>query len=269
MIAVLRDLPAYRQLADLRAQLWYAYRAQVVLEIISLVLQIYLLRMVWTAVYAGQAVAPSPDLQTLIAYLTLAQLQVWVIAPKLSWIIEERIRDGTIAIDLARPVPYLPQLLAQQVGDTAGSLPFIAAALPVVWLTGSLQPPASPQAAALYVVSLALAYAVAVLIGLAIGLIAFWTLEFSGFIVMYWSINAFFSGALVPLSFFPPWLRAVADLLPFQTQAYLPVSIYLGQMEGEAAWRALGVQAAWVVLLVAIVQVGWRRAMRRVVVQGG
>ena len=25
--------------------------------------------------------------------------------------------------------------------------------------------------------------------------------------MMYWVVNAFFSGALVPLSFFPPWLR--------------------------------------------------------------
>lgn len=269
MSTMVSNLPAYVQLAGMRAQTLYAYRFQVVLELASMVLQIYLLRMVWTAVYAGQASAPGIDLGTLISYLTLAQIQTWVMQPNLGWAIEERIRDGTVAIDLARPVPFLPQMLAQQVGETAGLLPFVAVALPVALLVGGLQPPASPAAAGLYAVSLALAYLITVLIGVALGLIAFWTLEFSGFMMMYTFINAFFSGALVPLTFFPAWLRTLAELLPFQTQAFLPVSIYLGQLQGEAAARAIGVQLVWVVLLAAVIRLGWGRAVRRVIVQGG
>ena len=264
-----RALPAYVQLVSMRVQTLLAYRFRLALDLISLALQIYLLRMVWTAVYAGQETVGGIALPTLITYLTLAQLQTWVMQPELAWEIEDRIRDGKVAIDLARPVPYLPQLLAQQVGSTAGLALLVVAALPVALLVGSLQPPASLQAGLLYLVSLTLAYLITVLIGLIIGLIAFWTLEFGGFMMMYSFINAFFSGALMPLTFFPAWLRAVAELLPFQTQAFLPISIYLGQLQGAAALRALGVQAVWVLLLAGLVNVVWRRAMRRVIVQGG
>ena len=253
----------------MRIQSIYAYRFRVALALLSLVLQIYLLRMVWTAVYAGQETVAGLSLGTLITYLTLAQIQTWAIYPELAWEIEDRIRDGKVAIDLARPVPYLPQLLAQQAGSTAGLLPLVAAALPLALLVGSLQPPASPMGGLLYLVSLVLAYLITVLIGLAIGLIAFWTLEFGGFMMMYSFVNAFFSGALMPLTFFPPWLRTLAEVLPFQTQAFLPISIYLGQLQGESALRAIGVQVLWIILLGSLVHVVWTRAMHRVIVQGG
>lgn len=262
-------LPAYLQMMSMVARIAYVYRFDMIVYMVAMVLQIYLLRVVWTAVYAGRESAAGLDLTTLISYLTLAQIQTTVLLPDLAWRLHRRVREGTIAIDLTRPVPFLPQLLAQTAGDTAGYLPFAALALPLAMLAGGLQTPASTTAAILYLLSLVLAYLVTALIGLLIGLIAFWTLEFSGFMIMYRFVNAFLAGALVPLTFFPPWLRTLAELLPFQTQAFLPVSIYLGQAQGEAALRAIGVQAFWVVLLAGLAQVGWRRAMGRVIVQGG
>ena len=265
----LRNLPAYLQLTSMVVQTAYAYRFEIVLYMVSMVLQIYLLRVVWTAVYAGRESVAGLPLPALITYLTLAQVQTTLLMPDLAWRLHRRVREGTIAIDLARPAPFLSQLLAQTVGDTAAYLPFAALAFPLAALAGNVQPPASPAAALLYLVSLALAYLVTVLIGLLIGLLAFWTLEFSGFMLMYRFVNAFFAGALVPLTFFPDWLRTVAELLPFQTQAFLPVSIYLGQLQGADALGAVGVQAVWVALLAGLAGFGWRRAMYRVVVQGG
>jgi ABC-type uncharacterized transport system permease subunit len=61
----------------------------------------------------------------------------------------------------------------------------------------------------------------------------------------------------------------LAELLPFQTQANIPVSIYIGRLEGVDALRGLVVQAVWVVLLGIVVRFVWSRALRRVVIQGG
>ena len=52
-------------------------------------------------------------------------------------------------------------------------------------------------------------------------------------------------------------------------EVFLPVAIYLGQVEGPAALRAIGVQLFWVAALCALVRVGWARALRRTIVQGG
>jgi len=74
---------------------------------------------------------------------------------------------------------------------------------------------------------------------------------------------------LIPLWFMPGWLRASVEWLPFQAQVYTPVSIYLGQTRGGEAAALVAVQLAWVVVLVVLLELVWRRARYRVVVQGG
>jgi ABC-type uncharacterized transport system permease subunit len=132
-----------------------------------------------------------------------------------------------------------------------------------------MQPPASPAAAVLYTLSFGLAYAIMVLIGLVIGLGSFWTFEIWGFVSIHRLVSAFFGGALMPLWFFPSQLRAVADWLPFQSMVFVPIALYLGQLTGADAVRAIALQLLWVLALYVAVQTIWRHALRRVVVQGG
>ena len=73
----------------------------------------------------------------------------------------------------------------------------------------------------------------------------------------------------MPLWFFPTSLRVVADWLPFQSMLFVPIAIYLGQLSGGEAVRAIAVQLLWVLALYVAVQAVWRHAMRRVVMQGG
>ncbi len=261
--------PAYLQLAGMWPQILYAYRANTAFNLLSILLQIYLLRAVWTAVYAGHAVAGGIPLHTLVTGLTLANLQLWVMFPFIAEFLQDRVRDGTVAFDLARPLSFMGQMLAQQVGSTAGMAPFVIVALPLALLLGALQPPASPGAALLYLAGLILSYLVTILIGLLLGLVAFWTVELTGFLLMYRLVSLFFSGALVPVQFFPAPLHLLATLLPFQAQASLSVSIYLGTLHGATVAGTLGLQLFWVVALYALAHLIWRRALRRTVIQGG
>jgi len=224
---------------------------------------------IWTAVYADRGTVDGVELRELISFITLAQLQLWVMSPLIAEYIQERVHDGKIALDLARPVPFLGQLLAHQLGATASYLPFVLLAVPFAFVLGGFVPPASWSAGLLYLLSLALGYLVSVLLGMLLGLVSFWTMQIWGIIDIYAYTNQFFTGALVPLWFFPAWLRRVADLLPFQAQAFIPLSIYVGQIPAHEIPAALGIQVSWVVVLFALVWAVWQRAMRRVVIQGG
>jgi ABC-2 type transport system permease protein len=226
-------------------------------------------KVIWTAVYVGRDTAGGVELHELIAFITLAQLQVWLMFPVIAEYLQERVQDGKIALDLARPVPFLGQLLAHQLGGTLSYLPFVLLAAPFALVLGGSVPPVSLTAGLLYLLSLTLGYLVSVLLGMLIGLVSFWTMQIWGIIDIYDYTNQFFTGALVPLWFFPVWLRQVADLLPFQAQAFIPLAIYTGQVPEQEIPGALGVQALWVVLLFGLVWVVWWRAMRRVVIQGG
>jgi ABC-2 type transport system permease protein len=167
-------------------------------------------------------------------------------------------------------VPFLGQLLAQQVGATIGFLPFLMAAVPFAFILGNLGPPVSPAAAVAYLVSLLLAYAIGTLIGLLMALVAFWTVQTLGVQVIYNFAAAFFGGALVPLYFFPKALRAVAEFLPFQAQVFIPLSMYTGSIAGIGAIaQAFAIQLFWVGVLGLIVWLLWRRAQRIVTVYRG
>lgn len=266
---LLAQLPAYAKVATLTTQRVFAYRTNLLFDAIGLFLQIFLLKVVWTAIYADRAAVDGVDLVTLLTYLTIANIQIWVVWPETTWFLQQKIRDGKIAQDLARPVSLIGQLLGHQIGSTLVFLPLAILALPVAFFVGALGPPASIEAGLLYVVSVILAYGVVTSMGLLMGMIAFWLLEIGGIHAIYRFLNLFFAGALVPLWLFPGPVRTVAELLPFQTQANIPVSIYIGRLSGDDALRGLLIQAVWVVLLALLVRVIWSRAMRKVVVQGG
>ncbi len=270
MTALGASLPAYRKLASLRLQTTFAYRGEVIGGLFVVLLRILLLSAVWTAAYAGRTTVDGVALPDLITFVTLGNLQLVFMRPMLVWYVQDQIHEGQIGLDLARPVPFLGQLFAQQVGATVGLLPFVVLSLPLAFFVGNLAPPASPVAAVAYLASLLLAYLIATLIGLLMGLVAFWTVQSLGIGVIYEFATQFFGGALVPLFFFPPLLRTVAELLPFQTQVFIPISIYLGATaEPPAIARALGLQVFWVGALAVLAWFVWQHAKRVVTIYRG
>lgn len=83
------------------------------------------------------------------------------------------------------------------------------------------------------------------------------------------AITNFFSGALVPLAFFPGWLEKLSLLLPFQGIVYIPASIYLGRLEGLQALQSVGLQLLWIIVLWLGARLMWNWAVRQVTINGG
>ena len=79
----------------------------------------------------------------------------------------------------------------------------------------------------------------------------------------------FLSGFLVPVAFFPGWLRAVAAASPFPAMVQLPVDVFLGHEDGGGIATVLATQVTWLVVLLGAGRVVGARALRKVVVQGG
>ena len=270
MIGFAAQLPAYRKLAGLQLKMTFAYRSALIGGLIVVLLRIALLKVVWTAAYAGRPTVEGVELPSLLTFITLANLQLVLMRPMLVWYVQRRIHEGQIALDLVRPVPLLGQLFAQQLGATAGLVPSVVLGVPFAMLLGNLTAPASPVAAVAYLVSLALAYLISILIGLLMGLIAFWTVQSLGVGVIYEFATQFFGGALVPLAFFPPLLLGVARLLPFQALVSTPVSIYTGEITGTGDLAgAFALQLVWAAALALIVGWVWRYARRVITVHGG
>ncbi len=268
-MSVARNLPAWVAIAKTSIRYHFAYRLNAFTSIFLIGLQIYLLTVVWRAAYGDRTEVDGIAIGQVMVYLTLANLQVHYLRQELDGDIEGRIRLGQISFDLTRPVDYPSQLMAAAIGDMIGKLPMMLVAFPVAMIAGELGVPASAAAGWGYAASLVLAWIVAMLLNLTIGLVSFWTLEMNGFRMIYTLIGNFATGALIPLWFMPDLLRGFIQLLPFQAIAFVPVSIYVGAPATGAIWSALLVQVVWVGILILGVRWIWSQAFRRTVIQGG
>jgi ABC-2 type transport system permease protein len=264
-----RNFPALVAIARMQMRIFYTYRLNAAMAIVMTGVQIYLLTVVWKAAYGDRTEVDGITIGQLLVYLTLAQLQMRFLQTEIATDIEGRIRMGQIGFDLSRPVAYPGQLLAAALGTMIGGLPMLVIAFPVALIAGELRAPASMEAGFGYAAALLLAWAVAALLNLLIGLISFWTLEMNGFRMIYYLVGNFATGALVPLWFMPDLLRSFFQLLPFQAIAFVPVSIYVGAPATGAIWTALLLQAMWVGILILVIRWIWSRAFKHAVIQGG
>lgn len=268
-MSIRANLPAWIELAKSTVRWQYMYRFNVFMGIVLTSVTVYLLTIVWTAAYGGLAAVSGIGLRQTLIYLTIANLQLYFLQSDLAGDIQGRIREGSISFDLSRPVGYPSQLMAAATGDVIGQLPMMLVAIPAAFIVGELGWPASWAAGFGYLASLFFAWLISQQLSILIGLVSFWTLETTGFSMMYRLIGNFCTGALIPLWFMPDAMRAVVQVLPFQSIAFVPVSIYIGEPATGSLGTALLLQAFWAVAMVAVIRLAWTRAFRHTVIQGG
>ena len=260
--------PAWLEIARISARSVSAYRFGYLTSLLSLALQLFMLRAVWMAIYDGRDALNGIPAETQVIFISIALLQRLLLQMFIDWTIQGQVTSGKVALDLIRPLGFVQQMIARQAGRTFGHLPFVLIMIPVALIIGSLRMP-DPANILPYLGSLVLAYGVSLLTFLLVGMMAFWIMHVNAIRVILHLLTDFLGGVMVPLWFMPDALRFVLELLPFQAILFLPASIYAGQVTGTDLVKPFAVQLVWIGLLSLVVRMVWRRAQHRIVVQGG
>jgi ABC-2 type transport system permease protein len=79
----------------------------------------------------------------------------------------------------------------------------------------------------------------------------------------------FFAGNYIPLPFFPESIKKIVEFSPFGAMANAPLRIYSGDIEGTDAILKIGLQLFWFAVLLFFGKGLIKKALRRVVAQGG
>ena len=180
-----------------------------------------------------------------------------------------RIRDGSIATDLARPLDPQRYWLAFDLGRAPyhflfrGVLPFIVGAI-----VFELHYP-TPLDVLGFVVSVAFAVVVSFGFRFLYNASAFWLVDVRGVVTVSITVVVFFSGMVLPLSFFPSWLRTIAHALPFASILQTPIDVWLGKYSGAALAGVLALQVFWAFVLLSLGRFALSAGSRKLVVQGG
>jgi ABC-2 type transport system permease protein len=98
---------------------------------------------------------------------------------------------------------------------------------------------------------------------------AFWLTDIRGVVTLSLTVSLFFSGMILPLAFFPTWLRAIAHGLPFASIVQTPIDIWLGKHHGGGLAGILALQVMWAVALFALGRLTLRLGGKKLVIQGG
>ncbi len=244
------------------------YRIEVLTEIGSLVLRIYILRALWTALYAQNAAPVNLPLHSMITYATVAMLMSLILEVDGTRLIREKVREGTIATDLMKPISVPLYFFSDGLGQTLLHALLVIPSLLCALLLVHIDVP-SPATFAAFLLAFAIGYGVNFFLNFLMNSIAFWTLEtFAAQLIVRWASDLL-SGQIIPLTLFPGILGRIVFALPFAAIYSTPLLIYVGVIP-PAQWAAsIATQVMWLAVFAILSTLVWRAASNRVVIQGG
>jgi ABC-2 type transport system permease protein len=251
------------------AKRFFTYRANIFAGLMTVLFTLGARYALWAALFATGNAQQSSLLETMTYFVIHDLVQVWS-ASRYGDAIGADIRSGDIAQRLIKPYPYHLQLAASfhatsVTATLTRTMPMLIAAL--LWI--GLLPPVSAAAFLAFLLTAVLGGVIHSLVDLIIGYTAFWLTD-------YWHLSWFkralfmlFGGAILPLWFYPEWLRAVCGYLPFQYVVYQPMAVYLGRVPSGQIIPSFAMQLFWIAVLFLLERAVWKLTQRKLTVQGG
>lgn len=227
---------------------------------------------VWIAVFQQRSTVAGFTYPMMITYLLISQTinNIYAFKNDASRTISTKIRKGTIVFDLLRPVDFVNARLSENLGQTLLQVIFSFCMLGVFSLFfPELSGPASVGHFCLFVISLVLSYIIMLSVCLLSGLLSFWLMNNWGIRNVRMALVSFLSGALVPISMLPGWMRVILEYLPFKGIIYTPTMIYMGQYGGNEMLLQLCLQLFWAAFMWIGTRMLFAKAVKRVTVNGG
>jgi ABC-2 type transport system permease protein len=266
----LSTLSPYLAVVSARFRMTLQYRAAALAGMSVQLFWGFILVMLFTAFYHSTT-APQPmTLPQVVTYIWLGQALLAFLPWDSDPDVRIMVRSGTLVYELLRPLDlqalWFWRAVAYRVARAAlRAVPMFVIA---VLLLG-MQPPASWAAAGAWL----LATVGAVLLSCAFtGILTIsllWTISGEGLQQLTVAAVLLFSGALVPLPFFPDWAQRILDFLPFRGLIDIPFRLYLGHLPAGHVFALFASQLAWTIAMLAVGRALIALGTRRMVLQGG
>jgi len=213
---------------------------------------------------AGGSIGQSPD--SVLWYIAITE---WVVfsAPIVMIQMEEDIRRGDVAYQIARPASWLGARFAHGLGTLAVRAPaMLVVAFASAWLFAGA--PEKPAALAVGVAFGFIAAAVMTLFHVGIGVFAFWLGDIAPAYWIWQKLLFVLGGMLVPLRFYPDAFVFVAKLTPFPSLLAGPASLATSAPLMSAGALLLTL-VLWTAIAGVVARVVFGRAVKQLQLNGG
>jgi len=262
------DWPAYRALALMGLRSVLTYRLSFVIGLLGAVFQLLASLALWPVVDGGDRAVGGYSWPEIRTYLVVCFVCGTLVSNYADLQMARRIRSGMVALDLTKPLDYQRSRFCETLGYAAAELMTAVVVCGAVVAVEGIQVPDGTHLL-LAVLSLAAVVPTKFVLAFVCGLLCFWTQNYLGVTWTRTAISNLLSGALLPLAFYPGWLAAVADLLPFKGIASTPALIFAGRADVAESLGLLAQQWVWVVVLWFGARAWWSVASRQLTIYGG
>ena len=254
----------YRQLFTAQFQAAAQYRIQFLLWMLFSVIRPTIFLAAWVAVARARGGAvegfSAADFAgyyiglTLVGHLTAA----WN-----SFEFEWQVRQGALSPKLLRPLHPLHYAVVENQVFKIATLPPLSVALVLLALTFDVRFTTEWWHIALFIPSIALAWALNFMLGWVVATSAFWLQRVETLNTLLQRTSFVFAGQIAPVALMPGVLQTICYALPFYYILGAPTEILLGAVAPERAFVLLATQSAWLAVCVGVFSVCWRRGLRQ------
>lgn len=180
--------------------------------------------------------------------------------------ITDDIRSGDIALRMRYPFSYLGYIFADHAGRSMPmAAPFLALA---AYFVGGWPEISTPIISLmLFLAMVGGSFLISAMMYTLMGLLAFWIEDASPFVRVVEKIMVVLGGSVVPIALLPNAARNVIEFIPFTATGF-PAQVTSPDFLAHAP-RLLVIEFGWVVFFAVFLMVVWRKAQKRVEVNGG
>lgn len=266
---------AYLHYFKLRITTELQYRAAAVAGVLTQIFFGAMYIMFYAAFYKSNGGVNAPmSMVSLASYLWLQQAffsMTYTNAKEKEMI--DMIKNGNLAYELVRPQNFYLKFYIKMFSHRLSAV--ILRFFPII-IIGFLIPkpyglmfPSSVGRLIVFVIAIFLAGLLINSLCELMNIITMFTMDEKGVRNIFYVVADVFTGSLLPLPFFPGWLRKIAEVLPFKYITDFPYRTYTGDIPFDIALKYLLFSFIWLVVFMIIGYYVSKLALKKAVVQGG
>jgi ABC-2 type transport system permease protein len=230
--------------------------------------------MLYHSFYRTNPSASNMSISELSSYIWLQQ---GFLALFMTWFLDndifEAISSGNVAYEICRPLDIYNMWFAKSCAIRVSKA--VLRCIPILILASFLPVsykfdlPHSIYSFSLFLISVIVGTVVVVSYSMLIYIFTFFTVSPVGVRMTMVMLADFFAGGLIPLPMLPDYLTKYIYLSPFASMQNSPFRIYTGGISGIDAVKAVILQLFWTLVLIGFGKLIMKKAMKKVIVQGG
>jgi ABC-2 type transport system permease protein len=261
---------SYLPVARATYMIGLVYRFGFLFTILGNILYLGVAYYLWKSIYKHSDTIRGLTFNETFLYIGLGSAIFILLKTYADWIIHFEIREGIIATYLTKPMDFQLYALFANFGSLLMNLTAITIPTALVMVFIFKVKVALGMGLFLFPLSLLLAFLISFSIDYFIGLVGFYSESVWGLSITKEIIVTLFSGALIPLQFFPEEIQKVLFWLPFQAIYHTPLMMITRPNQGlDVFLPMILVQVSWTVALFVLARLFYNQAIKVLRIAGG